>query len=138
MICTQEFILDAKGHFDAVNITDRIKDFIRSSKIQDGNVLVHYLHTTGAVVVMEHEAGIVADLEKSLDTLFPENATYLHHLRNVDDNGCSHIRSIFLGANVLLPVHKGQLLIGEYQEIVILDMQTGQKPRHYLLQVNGE
>ena len=138
MICTKTFTLESDGHLEVINITDRVKEFVSSSGIVSGIALVYYLHTTGAVVVTEHEAGIIVDLENVLEKLVSENDRYEHHLRNVDFNGNSHIRSIILGSSLTLPVINRELHLGRYQEILVLDMQVGREPRQFLVQLMGE
>lgn len=86
---------------------------------------MHYQHTTGAVVLAEHEAGIVADLEDLLERMAPVNGSYLQHVREVDQNGHAHVRSIVLGTSVSLPILSGSLVLGSYQDILVVDMQTG-------------
>ncbi len=138
MVRTQHFSLDSDGGLSAIPITDQVSSFVAASGVREGQVLIYYLHTTGAVLVMEHEAGILADLEETLEALIPLKKEYKHHLRGVDDNGCAHIRSALLGPSIILPVQDSKLVIGQYQEILLLDMQTGRKPRQYVLQVMGE
>jgi secondary thiamine-phosphate synthase enzyme len=138
MVRTSVISLESTGGFDVHNITDRFKKFIETAGVAEGVGLVYYQHTTGTVIVAEHEAGIIADLEDMLETVAPENGTYLHHTRGVDRNGHAHLRSALMGATIALPVCNGKLHIGTYQDILIIDMQTGRNHRDLVFQVIGE
>ncbi len=138
MIRTQQFTLETEGGFSVVNITERVRDVVRSSGIQEGLALVFYRHTTGAVLIDEHESGVIADLEDMLEEISPVDREYTHHLRAVDFNGHAHVRTALLGASVVIPVLDRDLLLGKYQEILVLDMQTARAPRHVVVTVMGE
>lgn len=138
MIQTKELTLHSDGIFEVINITEKVKDFVRSTGVREGKVIVYYRHTTGGVIIGEHEAGIIADLNETLEFLIPTNHEYKHHMRAVDFNGYAHIRSALLTISVDIPILDGDLLIGTYQEILVIDMQVNQEPRHVIMQVWGE
>jgi len=73
-----------------------------------------------------------------MERLFPQDKEFLHHMREVDDNGGSHVRSAFLNSSLTVPIFNGDLAIGKYQEIVILDLQSKPKQRDLIFQVLGE
>ena len=138
MIKSKKIILDSQGNFNSINITDLVKDFVASTGISNGSLVLFYQHTTGSVIVYEQEAGVMVDIQDAFDRLFPENIEYQHHMRAVDNNGASHVRSLFLNPSVTIPILDGNLALGKYQEIVVLDMQPESKPRSIILQVAGE
>ena len=138
MIKTEQFTLETEGGFSVVNITERVRGVVGASGIQEGMVLVFYRHTTGAVILDEHEAGVIADIESVLDHISPPDREYAHHLRAVDFNAHAHVRTALLGAQVMVPVADGDLLLGRYQEILVIDMQTERAPRHVAVTVMGE
>jgi len=138
MIKSKKIILDSEGNFCSINISDLVKEFVSSSGISNGTVILFYQHTTGSVLLYEQEAGVIVDIQDALDRLIPENIEYLHHMRGVDKNGASHVRSLFLTPSITIPIIEGELALGKYQEIVILDMQSESKPRSLIIQVTGE
>jgi secondary thiamine-phosphate synthase enzyme len=137
MIATKQIELDSRGYFSVTNITDQVRDFARSTGIQHGQVLVFYRHTTGAVIIGEHEPGIIADLQAMFERIAPMEHEYIHHLRDVDFNGHAHVRSALMTINVLIPLFEGELLLGTYQEILVIDDQTDPAPRYVVIQVSG-
>ncbi len=135
---TQQLTLEAEGGFSVVNLTERVRDVVKASGVQEGMALVFYRHTTGAVILDEHEAGVIADLQGVLDEISPVERDYRHHLRAVDFTAHAHVRTALLGAEVVLPVTGGDLLLGRYKEILVNDMQTERAPRYVAVTVMGD
>ena len=138
MVISTQLELLSDGHFNVMNITDRVVEFVQSSGIQNGQVLVFFQHTTGAVIVGEQETGIMADLEDMFERIIPTNYPFKHHIRAYDFNGHAHLRAALMPTNVTIPVVQGKLALGTYQEILVIDDQTDQEPRYLLVQVMGE
>ena len=138
MIITRRLVLESEGHFFSWNITPQARRFVAETGLRNGLLTILYQHTTGAVVLLEHETGILADLEDALEKIAPENGLYFHHLRDVDFNGSSHVRNALLGSSLSIPFAEGDLLLGQYQDILVLDMQTSDQPRSLILQIMGE
>ena len=120
------------------NITHLVNAFVSRCGVQEGQLVVFYKHTTGSVIIGEHEAGIIADLEDTLEMIAPSDGAYIQHLRQVDYNGYAHIRSKFMPTSVIVPIHEGQLVLGTHQEIQVVDNQPEEVPRYVVLQVTGE
>lgn len=137
MVHTEELTLISEGDFQAFNVTDRVREVVAASGVREGSVLVFYRHTTGAVLIVEHEAGILVDLEDVLEKVVPIAADYKHHLRGFDSNGAAHVRTALLGVSATVPLVDGELLMGTYQEILVVDMDPGEKARHVVVQVMG-
>jgi secondary thiamine-phosphate synthase enzyme len=137
IVRTEKLSFASTGKFASWNLTERARMLVESSGLQEGSLTVFYQHTTGAVLVIEHETGILADLEDALEAMTPVDGSYLHYLRAVDFNGASHIRNALLGVSVTIPVSAGELMLGKYQEIIAIDMQLDDNPRNILIQVMG-
>ncbi len=138
MIHTEKFTFISEGKFYAVNVTEQVRKAIQTAGIQNGMALVFYRHTTGAVMVVEHEAGILVDLEDTLEKIAPIAYDYKHHMRGFDTNGAAHIRTALLNVSVTVPVIDGDLGIGTWQEILVIDMEPQGRPRTVIIQVSGE
>lgn len=138
MVITHRLTLETVGGFAVENITDQLERFVEKSGIDEGSALIFYQHTTGGVILMEYEAGIMADLEAILNLIAPEEYEYLHHLRGVDFNGHAHIRSTLLGSSITIPISDGQVLLGRYQQVMVIDMQTETESRSVVIQITGE
>jgi len=139
-IRTETHDLPSHGDFYAMNITERVRNTVTRSGIREGHALVYYQHTSGTVLIVEHEAGILVDLQDVLDAIIPPDRDYSHHRRGYDFNGASHLRTALLGVSVTVPVVDGDLLMGTYQEIIVIDFDTADdiRTRRITIQVSGE
>lgn len=138
MVKTGSLTIDSDGGFSTFVITEDASRFVAESGIREGSFSVFLQHTTGSVMIVEHEAGFLVDLEDALERLIPREGAYKHHLVGYDRNGAIHVRSALLSQSVMVPVQEGRLLLGTYQDIVVLDMQRERSPRNLVLQVIGE
>jgi secondary thiamine-phosphate synthase enzyme len=138
MIKTEKIVLHSEGNFYPFNLTEKVRWIVKESGVKEGNVLVFYQHATGVLTLLEHEAGVMVDLEDAMNRWIPLEQNYAHHLRGVDDNGAAHIRNALLNSSLVIPILDGNLGLGKYQEIILIDMQTEHSPRSLLVQVWGE
>lgn len=119
------------------NITHLVNAFVAETGVGEGQLVVFYKHTTGSVIIGEHEAGIIADIGRVLERLTPEDGEYLHHLREVDFNGFAHVRAALMPTSIVIPIHEGSLVLGTHQEIQVIDSQPEEYPRFVVLQITG-
>jgi secondary thiamine-phosphate synthase enzyme len=138
VIISKQLKLHSDGRFNVLNITDQVRDFLTSTGLKHGQVCLFFQHTTGAVIIGEHEPGIIADLEDMLERVTPTEYPYLHHIRAVDFNGHAHLRAAILPTSVTIPFIEGRLALGTYQEVLVIDDQVDQEPRYLVLQAIGE
>jgi secondary thiamine-phosphate synthase enzyme len=107
--------------------------------IRRGTVTVFVVGSTAAVSTTEFEPGLVErDLRAGLERLAPEDDYYLHEETWHDDNGHSHVRATFLGPSLTVPLVDGELTLGTWQQIVLLDCDTRSRERRIVVQVLGE
>jgi secondary thiamine-phosphate synthase enzyme len=137
MIHTEVLSIISQGSFASENITPQVQAVVDASGIQEGQAFVFYRHTTGALLMVEHEIGVMVDLEKVLEKLLPGDGAYTHHRRGFDENGAAHLRTALMNVSLAVPVLEGRLMLGKYQEILMLDMDTDMKPRQVVVQVMG-
>ena len=138
-----------QGQDDCVNITDAVQQAVSQANIRQGVATVFVTGSTAGVTTIEYEPGLVRDLKDAVRRLFPESLRYAHHARPGDgsrrageaagdDNGFSHLRASFIGPSLTIPIVKGHLQLGTWQQIVLLDFDTHPRTRSYLIQVMGE
>lgn len=138
MVVSKQIELLSDGHFNIINITDQVREFVNSSGVKNGQALVYFQHTTGSVIIGEHETGIMADLQDMFERIIPSGYSFKHHKRAVDYNGHAHIRAALMPTSVTIPVINNKLAMGTYQEVLVIDDQVDQEPRYVILQVMGE
>lgn len=123
------------AHGDMVNITDQVRDFIKESKKEEGAVLIFAKGSTGAITTIEYEPGLKKDFPRVMDKIAPYNDYYAHHETWRDDNGSSHVKSGIIGPSLVIPFEDGELLLGTWQQIVVVNFDTKPRRREIILQV---
>lgn len=123
------------AHGDMVNITDQVRDFIKESKKEEGAVLIFAKGSTGAITTIEYEPGLKKDFPRVMDKIAPYNDYYAHHETWHDDNGSSHVKSGIIGPSLVIPFEDGELLLGTWQQIVVVNFDTKPRRREIILQV---
>ena len=130
--------LKTRGRNDCVDITVRTQEAVTRAKVREGLATVFVTGSTAGVTTIEHEPGLVRDLQEAVRRLFPEDLRYAHHETGGDDNGFSHLRASFIGPSLSVPVADGILQLGTWQQIVLIDFDTSPRTRSYLIQLIGE
>ena len=138
MIRTIDITVMTKGHCDVHDLTAFMGEAIQKSGLREGQVLVFVPGSTAGVTTVEFEPGVVRDLREFFDAIIPEHRNYHHHATWGDDNGPAHVRSTMLGPSVTVPVQDGKLVLGTWQQIVVLDFDTRPRSREVVIQVMGE
>lgn len=128
-----------EGHTQIENVTATVESAVAGSGMRDGIVTVFTRHTTASVAIIEDEPGIRADTKAFWDRLIPPDPRWQHNQRNPgEDNGHSHLRGQLQGPSVTIPFAGGKLLLGTWQQVVLLDFDTTARQRDLILQVMGD
>jgi secondary thiamine-phosphate synthase enzyme len=120
------------------NITDDVSKAIKESKIKEGIVNVFVSGSTASVSTMEFEPNLVKDIEKAMERIAPSDIEYEHHKTWGDENGKSHVRATIVGPSLTVPFKDGKLLLGTWQQIVLLDFDVPKRERKVVVQIIGE
>ncbi|HIZ28151.1 MAG TPA: secondary thiamine-phosphate synthase enzyme YjbQ [Candidatus Adamsella sp.] len=123
-------------HRDYINITDEVQDAVDESGIKEGMVLVSAMHITAGVYVNDAENGLISDIDKWLEELAPFNINYKHHMTG-ETNGDSHLKSLLIGHEIIVPVTNGKLDFGTWQQIYYAEFD-GQRRKRVIIKVMGE
>jgi len=134
----EEVRVRTRGEGDVLDITDRVEEVVRRSGVRNGVAHVFVIGSTAAVSTMEYEPGLRADLQDALERVAPRNAEYRHHLRWGDYNGHSHVRATILGPSLQIPVRGGELVLGTWQQIVLIELDVRARERAFVVTVMGE
>ncbi|HIP58222.1 MAG TPA: YjbQ family protein [Archaeoglobus profundus] len=127
--------VDLGAHGDMKDITDEVRKFVKESGKKDGAVLVFTKGSTGAVTTIEYEPGLKRDFPRVMDKIAPYNDYYEHHKTWGDDNGSSHVKASIIGPSIVVPFKDGELLLGTWQQIVIINFDTRPRRREVILQI---
>ena len=136
---SHQFHLDTQGDSQVLNITDQVRRCVESGRIVSGIATVFVIGSTAAITTTEFEPGLVnRDLKAAFEGIAPENAEYLHEQTWHDDNGHSHVRASLVGPSLTVPFIDGQLQLGTWQQIVLMDFDTRPRTRQLIVQVLGD
>ncbi|HEU4684547.1 MAG TPA: secondary thiamine-phosphate synthase enzyme YjbQ [Nitrospira sp.] len=131
--------LAMRGGTEIENVTKAVQDALAESRLEAGLVTVFVKHTTASVMIIEDEPGIRADTHTFWNRAVPADATWQHNTRNPgEDNGHSHLRGQLQGPSVTMPFSDGALLLGRWQQIVVVDFDTRPRTRDVIIQIMGE
>jgi secondary thiamine-phosphate synthase enzyme len=135
---TYKITENSAGFCDIIDLTPEVTKHVEQSKIRRGLASVFVTGSTAAITTIEHEPGLVQDLKELVERLIPSNRRYHHDQRWGDDNGFSHLRASLFGPSLSLPVEGGRLLLGAWQQVILLDFDNRPRTREIILQVLGE
>ena len=136
---TIAFRVDMRGDTHIENLTKSVQAAVADSGLRAGIVTVFVKHTTASIMVIEDEPGIRADTKAFWDRAVPADPAWQHNTRNAgEDNGHSHLRGQLQGPSVTVPFSDGALLLGMWQQIVVVDFDTRSRVRELILQIIGE
>ena len=138
MVVTARREIATRGQGDAHDITDLVSAAVAESKIGSGIATIFVVGSTAAVTTIEFEPGAIADLNRLFEEVAPRQGEYRHHLRWGDDNGSSHVRAALLGPSLTVPFAKAELLVGTWQQIMLLEFDTRPRKREVVIQIVGE
>ncbi|MFA7677180.1 MAG: secondary thiamine-phosphate synthase enzyme YjbQ [Candidatus Omnitrophota bacterium] len=126
---TANIEVKTRGNDDIINITPQIQALTVQNRIENGIIFLSAIGSTAALTTMEYEPGLVKDLKQIFERLFPFRKDYAHNATWSDDNGHSHLRSTFLKTNFFVSVTAGNLDLGTWQQIVLVDFDTRSRER---------
>ena len=133
---TEYLAFKTAKHREYINITPQVETALRKSGIRDGMILVSAMHITAGVYVNDAEDGLIQDIDAWLEGLAPYRDDYRHH-RTGETNGDSHLKSLIIHHEVIVPVTNGKLDFGTWQQIFYAEFD-GQRDKRVLIKVMGE
>jgi secondary thiamine-phosphate synthase enzyme len=137
-VSTKIITIVSNGENEMIDITRQTAEAINSSKLQDGVVVIFVSGSTAAVTTIEYEPGLQKDFPKMLARLAPSDIEYEHDNRWHDGNGHSHVRASLIGPSLTVPFKNGKLMLGIWQQIVVVEMDNRGRERNIVLQMIGE
>jgi len=138
MVLSEIISLNTKGFSDIIDITQAVSGVVQTSGIKNGMMTIFCSGSTAAVTTIEYESGVLEDLKKAIERMAPSDICYAHDRRWWDGNGFSHVRAALIGPSLTVPVVRGTLALGTWQQIVFIDFDNRKRQRNVLVQVMGE
>lgn len=138
MVHSSKFVVSTQGNDDMLDITGQVEQAILESGVLNGIATVFVVGSTAGITTIEYEPGLAQDMARVMERIAPRDEFYAHEARWKDDNGHSHIRAALLGPSLTVPIVSGQMVIGTWQQIVLVDFDTRPRQRTLYVQILGE
>lgn len=133
-----ELRLSTRGNGEMHDVTDGVAESVRQSGVTDGTVTVFVPGSTAGITTIEFEPGLRQDFPAAMERLAPRDLPYEHDRTWHDGNGHSHVRASMIGPSVTVPVAAGRLLLGTWQQVVLVDFDNRARDRRVVVTVVGE
>lgn len=133
---TEYIWMSTKNRKEIVNISEKIHDIVKKSKVKDGFCLISSMHITSSIFVNDEESGLKQDFLEWLEKLAPFNQNYKHH-RTGEDNADAHLKRTIMGHQVILPITNFELDLGPWEQIFYGEFD-GQRKKRIIVKILGE
>jgi secondary thiamine-phosphate synthase enzyme len=137
-IITKTINIHSKGESDMIDLTIPTSEAVEETKLKDGIVTIFVAGSTAAVTTIEYEPGLQVDFPEMLSRIAPKDLDYEHDKTWHDGNGHSHVRASLVGPSLTIPFKDNNLMLGTWQQIVLMEMDTRKRERKIILQIIGE
>lgn len=130
--------LRSQGFSDILDITSKVQQIVSESNIKHGICNIFVVGSTASISTIEFEPALVADMKDKLEQFAPHDQPTRHGDTWGDDNGFSHLRATFMGPSVSIPFSNGSLILGTWQQIVLIDHDNRPRNRELIVTVVGD
>ncbi len=138
MVVTKKISLQSKGHGDIIDITPEVQKQLAEANISEGTVTLFVTGSTAGITTIEFEPGLLADFKSMWERNIPADIPYQHDRAWGDGNGHSHVRASLLGASLVIPFSDKSLVLGTWQQIVVVDFDNRARARQIVVQIMGQ
>ncbi len=138
MVVTRKISFPTNGRGDIIDITSRVEQQLAETEVNSGTVTLFIPGSTAGISTIEFEPGLVSDFQRMWERTVPPDIPYDHDRRWGDGNGHSHVRASLLGSSLVVPFRNRGLLLGTWQQIIVVDFDNRSRSREVILQIMGE
>ena len=137
-LITKSIEINTNGFTDIIDITPELQKILKEANYQEGQMLVFVPGSTAALTTVEFEPGLQKDLKEFFEGWIPMNCRYHHNETWHDGNGYAHVRSSMLKPFLTIPFHKARLLLGTWQQVILIDFDNRKRNRNLVVQLAGK
>lgn len=137
-IVSKTIRITTKGNCDMIDITERVAKEISGADIRDGLATIFITGSTAGITTIEYEGGVLNDYKDMWERNVPSNIVYQHDQRWGDGNGYSHVRASLQGPSLVIPFTNKKMMLGTWQQIVVVDFDNRARSREIVLQLLGD
>lgn len=134
-VLTEYLWFETANRRELINITEKLRNLVKKAGVNDGFCLVSAMHITAAIWVNDEESGLKKDLMAWLDEVAPPRADYLHH-QTGEDNADAHLKRTLMNYQAMLPVTKGDLDLGPWEQVFYAEFD-GQRKKRVVVKIMG-
>ena len=121
---------------ELINITGTVEGLVKRSGVCEGLCLVSAMHITASIWVNDDEEGLWEGFWELLERLVPSGKDYKHHLTG-EDNGDAHLKRTLIGHQAMLPITKGTLDLGPWEQVFYAEFD-GRRRKRVVVKILGE
>lgn len=137
-IYSRKLEVPVEGYSGIENITDQVRDVATESGFREGMINIYSIGSTASISTIEFEPALVQDFKDKLEEFFPHDRGTRHGETWGDDNGFSHIRATMMGPGITVPLHEGSVVVGTWQQIIVINHDNRDRARPVFVQVIGQ
>lgn len=134
-VITERINIKTRGFNDIIDITREVKELVARHDVEEAQVTVYVSGSTASITTIEYEPGLLKDLPEALEKFAPMDKTYHHDETWHDGNGYAHVRASIIGNSQSFPVHNGELALGTWQQVILVDFDNKPRTRGVFVQV---
>jgi secondary thiamine-phosphate synthase enzyme len=138
MVVTKKLSFQSQAHGEIIDITPEVQKQLAETDIKEGTVTLFVTGSTAGITTIEFEPGLLADFKDMWERIIPKDITYQHDKAWGDGNGHSHVRASLLGASLVIPFRNKSLVLGTWQQIVVVDFDNKARSRQIVVQFMGD
>jgi len=137
-VITKSFSIKTKGDTDILDITRQVEKALKETQLKNGILTVFVPGSTAGITTTEYEPGLLQDIPATFEKLIPKRDEYKHNLTWGDGNGYAHVRAALLKSFFTVPFVKGEMILGTWQQIILVDFDNRRRQREIVVQIIGE
>ena len=135
---TKSLEIETHGFTDIIDITPKLSSLLKEENYKEGQMLVFVPGSTAALTTVEFEPGLQRDLKEFFEEWIPMKERYHHNDTWHDGNGYAHVRASMLKPSLTIPFNHTQLLLGTWQQVILIDFDNRKRNRGLIVQIIGE
>ena len=137
-LVTDAVPVSTRGDSQMIDITDDVQGLVKRHGFREGAALMFVSGSTAGLTTVEYEPGLLEDVPAAFERIAPRGIRYKHEDTWHDGNGHSHVRASLLGPSITVPFRDGRLLLGTWQQVVLIDFDNRPRQRAVIVQLSGE
>jgi secondary thiamine-phosphate synthase enzyme len=120
-----------------VDLTAEVAKFVKEARAREGAAALFIRHTSASLTIQENaDPSVLNDLITALGRLAPENGGWTHDTEGPDDMP-AHIKTMLTASSLQIPVLNGELALGTWQAIYLIEHRSHSHRREIVLQFIG-